>query len=548
MNKARPRTTRIGIGIGVGAALVVTAGIAPASAVDPVDLGSRVTVEAVMAHLGALQAVADANGGNRAAGTSGYEASAQYVEAQLTAAGYTPVRQYFDADLQTIDSYTLAIDGFVFDDDENDDGVADPLGIPMEFTPGTPAGGLTDLPLIAPSVAIGCTAEDWAGVDATGAIALVARGECPFSAKSAAAAAAGAVAAIIYNSEGGPLNGTLGEQTPELVPTVGILQSQGEELLAALGTGPVMADLELTQHIDEIETFNVIADTPTGRDDNVVMLGAHLDSVEDGPGINDNGSGSAAILEVALQLAASGDLENTVRFAWWGAEEVGLLGSAHYVDDLYATGGDEALASIATYLNFDMVASPNYVIAVYDADQSTYEAPVEVPPGSVETEAAFTDYFDAIGQPWIDTAFDGRSDYDAFISYGIPASGLFTGADDEKTPEQVALFGGTAGIIMDPNYHTPADDITNVNAEALGIMLGAMASVTASLANDTSAINGVVPVPDPTTPAPEVTEEGPGLLAASGSDTPVGWIGAGVIALLLGAVAIAAAARRRSAT
>lgn len=538
MTTSRPRATRIGIGIGIGAALAVTAGIAPAAAVDPADLEERVTVDAVVGHLQQLQNIADANGGNRAAGTSGYEASAVYIEQTLTAAGYTPQRQYFDADLQTIDAYTLAVDGYA---------ASDPFGIPMEFTPGTPAGGLVDLPLVTPAAPLGCTADDWAGIDAVGSIALVSRGSCSFAEKSAAAAAAGAEAVLIYNNEAGPLEGTLGAQTPDLAPTVGILQSEGQDLLAALANGPVLADLDLQQHIDSVQTFNILADTPTGRDDNVVMLGAHLDSVEDGPGINDNGSGSAAILEVAVQLAASGDLENTVRFAWWGAEEIGLLGSAHYVDDLYETGGDAALGTIATYLNFDMVASPNYVIAVYDADQSTYEAPVEVPEGSIATEAAFTDYFDAIGQPWIDTAFDARSDYNAFILAGIPASGLFTGADDVKTADQVVLFGGTEGIIMDPNYHTPADDMSNINTDALRIMLGAMASVTAALANDTSAVNGVAPIVDPVVPAPEVTEEGDHLLAASGSEISGAWLGGGVLALLAGGVVMAAAARRRRA-
>ncbi len=525
--------------------LALAAGIAPAAAVDPVDLEDRVTVAAIRAHLQAFQEIAGENGGNRAAGTSGYEASAAYIEAALTAAGYTPLRQHFEADVQEIQEYTFAVDGFTFTDDEDGDGTPDPLGVPMEFTPSTPAGGIADVPIVAPTVAIGCTAADWDGADPTGAIALVSRGDCTFGEKVTTAAALGAVAVIVYNHEAGPLNGTLGEQTPDLVPAVGILQSQGASILAALSSGAVTADLNLQQTVTAVDTFNVIADTPTGRTDNTVMVGAHLDSVPEGPGINDNGSGSAAILEIALQLAASGELENQVRFAWWGAEEVGLLGSTHYVDDLAAN--DEAeLDEIATYLNFDMVASPNYVISVYDANESTYPAPVVVPEGSVATEAVFTDYFDAIGQPWIDTEFDGRSDYQAFIAAGIPASGLFTGADDEKTAEQVALFGGTAGIPQDPNYHTPQDDLANVNDEGLGIMLGAMAFVTASLANDTSAINGVQPVVDPVAP-PEVTEEGSHLLAASGADAPGVWIAGGVLALLLGAVALRASRRRTAA-
>ena len=248
--------------------------------------------------------------------------------------------------------------------------------------------------------------------------------------------------------------------------------------------------LDLTSHTEVAESFNVIAETEQGRDDNVVMLGAHLDSVEEGPGINDNGTGSATILEVAVQLAKSHTPHhNKVRFAWWGAEELGLIGSTAYVDELATQEGE--LDRIATYLNYDMVGSPNYIIGVYDADQSTYPAPVDVPEGSVATEDVLTDWFDSTGQPWVDTAFDGRSDYQAFILNGVPASGLFTGADDVKTPEEVALFGGTAGITHDPNYHSAGDTLANVNATALGIMTKAIAASTYSLAWDTSAINGI---------------------------------------------------------
>ena len=162
-----------------------------------------------------------------------------------------------------------------------------------------------------------------------------------------------------------------------------------------------------------------------------------------------------------------------MRFAWWGAEELGLEGSTAYVEELATQEGE--LDRIATYLNFDMVGSPNYIIGVYDADESTYPAPVEVPEGSEATEDVLTGWFDSIGQPWVDTEFSGRSDYQAFILNGVPASGLFTGADDIKTEEEVALFGGTAGITHDPNYHSPGDDLSNVNRTALGIMTKAIA-------------------------------------------------------------------------
>lgn len=84
----------------------------------------------------------------------------------------------------------------------------------------------------------------------------------------------------------------------------------------------------------------------------------------------------------------------------------------------------------------------------------------------------------------------GRSDYAAFIDNGIPSTGLFTGADDIKTAEEVMLFGGTEGIIHDPNYHTPRDDLSNVNTTALGINVKAIAYATGTLAYDTSMVNG----------------------------------------------------------
>src|SRR5690606_920325 len=161
-------------------------------------------------------------------------------------------------------------------------------------------------------------------------------------------------------------------------------------------------------------------------------------------------------------------------------------GSNHYIADLLENDPDE-LDNIATYLNFDMVASPNYIIGVYDADESTYDASVPPPPGSIATEEVLTDWFDATGQPWVDPAYSGRSDYQAFILNGIPASGLFTGADGTKTPAEVELFGGTAGITYDPNYHTALDTIDNVDETALEIMSKAIGAAVISLAQDTSA-------------------------------------------------------------
>ncbi len=462
------------------AAGMVLAGLASPALAKPGNNGNpnnskkitaAVTADAVMDHLEAFQDIADTHG-DRAAGTAGYEASAAYVESTLAAAGYETERQYF-----TFESFQVH---------QGDLSTADgPISnVVMEYSP----SGSATAALAAPTGAEGCEAADWAGFPA-GSIALISRGTCSFADKSLNAAAAGASAAVVYNNTTGTLNGTFGAPGDGFVPTTGITQAAGQALLEQMATGTVEATLVIETSLSEVESFNVLAETAKGRTDNVVMVGAHLDGVDGGPGINDNGSGSAAILETAVQLARVNKLNNQVRFAWWGAEEHGLIGSWHYIEDLAANDPGE-LEDIATYLNFDMVASPNYIIGVYDADESTYEAPVDVPEGSAATEAVFTDYFDSIDQPWVDTEFSGRSDYQGFIEAGIPASGLFTGADGTKTAEEVEMFGGTAGIIYDPNYHTPADDIDNVDVEALEIMSKAIAHATLSLAQDTSAVNG----------------------------------------------------------
>jgi Zn-dependent M28 family amino/carboxypeptidase len=197
---------------------------------------------------------------------------------------------------------------------------------------------------------------------------------------------------------------------------------------------------------------------------------AHLDSVNEGPGINDNGSGSAALLELAVQLnKIKAKPANQIVFAWWSGEEDGLQGSNYYVSQLT----DEQAANTALNLNFDMVGSPNSVNFVYDGDGDAFgEAG---PEGSAEIEAVFNDYFASQGIPTAPTAFDGRSDYFGFINAGIPAGGLFTGAEGIKTDEEAATFGGTAGEPYDPCYHQACDTTQNVDKVVLEKMADAVA-------------------------------------------------------------------------
>jgi Zn-dependent M28 family amino/carboxypeptidase len=462
---------------------LTTVAAGPAAAENPNNarkMARAVTVEAVHDHLEALQRIADANGGNRGAGTPGHEASGAYVESVLQKAGYQTHRQYFDFVYDQVVSTSLT--------EVSPDAGRAIEHHPMSYSPSTPVGGV-EAALAEPSGAkTGCESSDWTGFPA-GSIALVSRGVCAFAVKSQMGKAAGASAVIVYNNADGALNGTLGGPADDYAPITGVTQAEGQALLAKMANAPVVVKFDLQKIVENRRTFNVLAETEAGRSDNVVMMGAHLDSVQDGPGINDNGSGSAAILETAVQLAKVNKLNNKVRFAWWSAEELGLLGSEHYVDDLVENNPAE-LGRIATYLNFDMVGSPNYQIGVYDADQSTYPAPVDVPEGSIQTEKVLTDWFDSVGQPWVDTEYSGRSDYQAFIENGVPASGLFTGAEQPKTPEEQKLFGGTAGVAYDVNYHTPGDDIANVNMEALDINSDAIAAAAITLAQSTEVING----------------------------------------------------------
>jgi Zn-dependent M28 family amino/carboxypeptidase len=230
----------------------------------------------------------------------------------------------------------------------------------------------------------------------------------------------------------------------------------------------------------------VIAELPGKNASNVVMAGAHLDSVNAGPGINDNGSGSAALLEVAEQLAKVKP-QNTMRFAWWAAEESNLVGSTRYVNSLSMAERDK----IALYLNFDMIGSPNHVFFIYDGDDSDdFEGGATAPPGSAQIEKTFEAFYASRGVPFKGTAFSGRSDYGPFIAVGIPSGGLFTGAEGIKTAAEAATWGGTAGEAYDQCYHQACDTYANVNVSALDVNSDAVAHAALSYGMSTALING----------------------------------------------------------
>lgn len=451
------------------------------------QLRDAVTVAGIRKHLKAFQTIANYNNGTRASGLPGFNASAGYVASLMTAAGYGVIRQPFTFPyFQEKVAPTFARkspDPRVYTSDEittleysGSGDVTKPIQaidvqIPPPATPGSTSG---------------CEPADFAGFTA-GNIALIQRGTCTFALKAQNAQAAGASAVIIFNEgqEGrtDPFNGTLGGPVVT-IPVIGTSFAIGEELYNLSRSGSVTARVATSTLSETRTTENIIAETTKGRrgsDTKVVVVGAHLDSVPEGPGINDNGSGSATILEVALQLAKLNIYtQKKIRFIWFGAEESGLLGSQYYVDQL----NDAERAKISVMLNFDMVASPNFVRFVYDGDGS--DTGTAGPAGSEVVENVFVNYFNNLGLQSEATAFDGRSDYGPFIDVGIPAGGLFSGAEVIKTQEQAAIYGGTAGVAYDACYHQACDRLTNINNTSLDQLSDAAAHAVLTFATSPS--------------------------------------------------------------
>ena len=428
-----------------------------------------VTLRGVMEHVGELQRIADRNDGNRAAGTSGYDDSVRYVKKRLKRAGYKVRLQEFDffkfseVGPSALEQVAPTPTTYVEDTD-------------FAATPQSEEGDVTaavtpvDLQLgLGNTSSSGCEASDFAGFP-SGNIALIQRGTCTFEIKGENAAAAGASAILFFNqgdtaaeARQGIPSVTLGNGYTGGIPALSATYPLGEQLAGTPGL-----TLRLFANVSRVPatTVNVLADSKWGDRDHVVVVGAHLDSVPEGAGMSDNATGSATLIEVAEQLSRT-KTQNRLRFAWWGAEEAGLVGSTHYVTDLAANDPD-GLADLELYLNFDMIGSPNYGLFRLDGDGSDFGT--AGPDGSDEIEHLFTRFYEDVREvPTEASAFDGRSDYQPFINNGVPAGGLRTGSDGIKTAAQVAKWGGTAGIQYDPCYHSACDDIDNISREALEI-------------------------------------------------------------------------------
>jgi Zn-dependent M28 family amino/carboxypeptidase len=460
--------------IGAVAALAAALLVAPAaSAIDDVNtkkLRKGVTAAGVLDHMRALQRIANANDGNRAATTSGYDASLDYVQRRLEKAGYKVTRDEFPfAAWEQNGPATLMREGqpayaegppegggdYVVAQFSGSGNVTAPLvttnDIVLDPT-GEPGSGTS-----------GCEEADWGGQDLTGKIALIERGTCAFVDKINLAKDLGAAAVLIFNDGYPDRTEPFQIGAPPFIgiPVAMTSYAVGSALYTALQSGPVNVTFSVDTTTEEVPQYNLIADSKWGDPERTIVVGAHLDSVEEGPGINDNGSGTSTDLEVAEQIAKLGKKpRNRLRFAFWGAEEAGLVGSTAYVADLIESG---EIDDVEANLNFDMLASPNFVRFVYDGDNSTGEGDVG-PPGSAEIEQLFLRYFASQGLATDPTAFDGRSDYGPFIAPEalVAAGGLFSGAEGVKTEEQAAVYGGAAGSWYDPCYHQACDTFATV--------------------------------------------------------------------------------------
>ncbi|TPX16536.1 uncharacterized protein E0L32_003830 [Thyridium curvatum] len=376
-------------------------------------------------------------------------------------AGHLGTLSYIYAELAKLgDYYTLsnqsfpAVSGNVFESRLILGAHVSQSAAPMGLTPPTkdkePVHG--DLVYVEKD---GCEAANYPA-SVKGNIALVRRGTCPFGTKSKLAGQAGAKAAVVYNFEDDGVSGTLGTPSPDHVATFGISGKEAEPILRDLKKGKTVdAIAYIDAEIKTIYTDNIIAQTVEGDQENCVMLGGHSDSVAAGPGINDDGSGSLTVLEVAKQLTHF-RVNNCVRFAWWAGEEEGLLGSDYYVAQL--TPGENR--KIRLFMDYDMMGSPNFAYQIYDARNDVN------PVGSQELRDLYVDWYKAHGLNYTFIPFDGRSDYDAFIKHGIPGGGIATGAEGIKTKQEQEMFGGVAGEWYDKNYHQIGDDVSNVNLTA----------------------------------------------------------------------------------
>ena len=461
------------------AALTSCSSTEPTPALDlPRDVAGKVTTDGMYTHLRKLQEIADANRGNRAEGTPGYDASVDYVAKVLKDKGFDVQTPEFDRLERTEGGNpTLTVSGRGYHVDQ------------ASLLVATPLGGLNAITL-RPQKAPGCTAVDYGSVSVKGAIAVVDDTGCSVGAKQSTAVAKGAVGLLVVSAPGTG-GSPAGLFTPgyyqQLTVPVGVI---GTDADAALRRTNAPVRLVLDSRPVMAKTRNVVAQAKSGDTTNLVLAGAHLDSTPRSPGMNDNASGVAALLEAASALGAQPDISNAVRFVFWGSE---AEGSTKYVGGL----ARDQLDDIALYLSVDALASPNAGYFTFDGDQSGQANPdipaQSVPAGSAGVERTLAGYLNLGGVRPADMPLSRIADYAPFLAAGVPIGGLTTGWSQRKTEVQARLWGGNAGVAFDPNWRTARDNIDNLDRNALLVMGQALAFTVGTYAQSVDGVNGVPP-------------------------------------------------------
>ena len=472
------RRSAIALAIACATVLVSASGAAAASG-SPKDPDAKrfvdaVSVDRIVQHQVALQQVASLNGDTREVFSPGYSASLDYVTSTLENAGYDAKVTQFNFPFwresqppvlnQVTPTAKTYRPGTAADNDSpNVDFITmanSPTAV-LDNARVVPVGGI-----VIPSPgggASGCQASDYPA-EVRGNVALVQRGTCAFVDKWALAQQAGATGVIIFNEGNTPARQNplfVDNQIDATIPAVISSFALGNELYQAFqaGQNPTV-DFEVYGTFQDRFLPQVLAETSGGDPNHVVVVGAHLDSVPAGPGINDDGSGTASLLAMAQEVASrpKSKLRQKIRFAWWGAEENGLVGSSYYAHTL----PQEEVDKIDVMLDYDMLASPNYVRFIYDGDGNAAPDNPAGPEGSGKVEQVFADWFASKGMASDRVPFDGRSDYVGFTDRGIPAGGVFAGAEGRKTAEQEQIYGGAADSWYDPCYHQLCDNLMTV--------------------------------------------------------------------------------------
>jgi hypothetical protein len=381
-------------------------------------------------HLEALDRIARENGGNRAAGTPGEAATAAYAADQLAAAGWTVTRPdvafpYFgERSPPVLGAYRHRTDFAT-----------------LRYS------GSGDVRARVRALGSGCRRREYRRFP-RGRIAILAAFGCTYRRAARLAQRAGARAVVIVDfTTRPPIPGTLsgpGLRVPVLTARLPVARR-----LARRGRLPLRVRVDA--FVERRVTQNVVAELPGTEGRRIVMAGGHMDSVPEGAGINDNGSGVAALIEAGRRLAARPRARLTLRLAFWTAEEPGLYGSRAYVRGLPR---DER-RRLAAYVNLDMVGSPNGVPEVYRGDRRIASALRRHLPG-------------AGGVP-----IDAGSDHEPFVRAGIPVGGIYTGSLEPKTRAQARRWGGVAGRERDPCYHRPCDGLDNVDLRLLALTASA---------------------------------------------------------------------------